>query len=380
MDALISANQTWSLWALLLGAAALGLWTERTRWGARFSGALVAMLAGFVMSNLKLIPPAAPVYATVWTYLVPLAIPLLLLHADLKRVVRESTQTVIAFGIGAIGTVLGVLVAFLFVPLGAQAWQVAAVFTATYMGGAGNYAATADAVGLGAGALRSAGAAADQLMVMAYLTVLFALPALRHLRRRYREHTPQRWGTTTVIVGAESRTGARVNLPGIATALTMAAAICAVGYFAQARVHWQGTALLVIAVLSLLVAGVFTRRLQQIDGTEEMGTLLMLILFATIGAGANVGVVLELGPLLFIYAAVVLAVHLAVILVAGWFARLSLPEIVIASNADMGGALTAAAMAAARRWDALVVPAVVCGAIGFAIGPHLGALLGHWLH
>ncbi|MEJ2509191.1 MAG: DUF819 family protein [Gammaproteobacteria bacterium] len=380
MDTLIAANQTWALWTVLLAAAALGLWAERTRWGARFSGAIVTLLAGFALSNLKVIPVSASVYETVWQFLVPLAIPLLLLHADFKRVVRESGPTVAAFGIGAVGTVVGTLVAFYFVPMGEHAWQVAAVFSATYVGGAANTALTADAVGLVPGTLRSAIGAADQLMVAAYLLVLFTLPTLRHLRRQYREHTPQRWGTTTVIVGAESRSGARINLPGVATALSLAAGICALGYFAQARLHWQGTAVVVIALVSLLVAGVFARRLQPVDGPAELGTLLMQLLFATIGAGAHVGTVLVLGPLLFIYAAVVLAVHLAVILVVGRFARLSLPEILIGSSADMGGVPVAAAVAAARRWDALVVPAVICGALGYAIGPHLGALLGHWLH
>jgi len=379
MDTLISANQTWALWTALLAAAALGLWAERTRWGARFSGAIVTLLAGFALSNLKVIPVSAPVYEIVWQFLVPLAIPLLLLHADFKRVVRESGPTVAAFGIGAVGTVVGTLVAFYFVPMGEHAWQVAAVFSATYVGGAANTAPTADAVGLVPGMLRSAIGAADQLVVAAYLLVLFILPTLHHLRRQYREHTPQRWGTTTVIVGAESRSGARINLPGVATALTLAAGICALGYFAQARLHWQGTAVVVIALVSLLVAGAFARRLQPVDGPAEIGTLLMQILFATIGAGAHIGTVLALGPLLFIYAAVVLVVQLAVILVVGRVARLSLPEILIGSNADMGGVPTAAAMAAARRWDALVVPAVICGALGYAIGPPLGALLGHWL-
>jgi len=380
MDALIPASQTWALWAVLLAGASLGLWTERTRWGARFSGATVSLLAGFVLSNLGVIPTASPVYADVWHFLVPLAVALLLLHADLKGVLREMGPTLIAFAIGALGIMLGIVVAFYFVPLGERAWQVAAVFAASYLGGPANLAPSAAAVGLGPGPWLSAVEAAQRLMLAGYLLVLFALPTLRHLRRRYREHMPQRWGTTTVIVGAESRTGARINLPGLATGLTLAAAICTAGYLAQARLPWPGTALVVIVAAGLVVAALFARRLQLVEGTEELGLLSVQLLFVTLGAGAHVATVLALGPLLFIFAAVVLVVHLAVLLLAGRVARTSLPQIVIGSNAGMGGPLAAAAMAAARRWDALVAPAVVCGALGQAVGPPLGVLIGHWLH
>ena len=60
---LISADQHWALWAVLLASAACGLWAEKTRWGAKISGAVVSILTTFVLSNCLLIPSSAPVVA-----------------------------------------------------------------------------------------------------------------------------------------------------------------------------------------------------------------------------------------------------------------------------------------------------------------------------
>ncbi|HET19361.1 MAG TPA: DUF819 family protein, partial [Chromatiales bacterium] len=112
MSVLIAPDQHWALWAVLIGAAAFGVWAERTSWGARLSGAVLAIGFTFVLSNLRVIPVDAPAYGVVWSYFVPLAIPLLLLNADMKRVIRESGPTLFAFAAGAVGTVIGTLAAF----------------------------------------------------------------------------------------------------------------------------------------------------------------------------------------------------------------------------------------------------------------------------
>ena len=98
-----------------------------------------------------------------------------------------------------------------------------------------------------------------------------------------------------------------------------------------------------------------------------------------IGASANIMVVLEFGPKLFGFAALILTIHLIFLLFGGWLFRLDLSELVIASNANMGGPTTAAAMAVARRWQTLVMPAILCGTLGYAIATFVGTALGHWL-
>jgi len=375
MGTLIRPDQHWALLAILLSAGAFGLWAERTRIGARLSGAVIAIGTTFVLSNVGVIPASAPVYGMVWSYLVPLAIPLLLFKADLRRILREAGPTLLAFIAGAVGTVVGTVVAFHLLPLGAEGWKLAGIFCATYVGGSMNYVAVAAALKLHSGDLLSAGVAADNLVMTLYFLLLFALPEIPWLRRRYLDRVK----VADVDTNGGYWENRAISLHDLAASVAVAAAACALGYGIAAWMGWQGGGILVLTALVVVAATLFPRQIGRLGGAEETGTLLMQVFFAAIGASANIGVVLRVGPILMVFAATILLVHLVLILLAGKAMGLDLVEIVIASNANMGGPTTAAAMAVARRWESLVIPAILCGTLGYATATFIGVAVGRWL-
>ena len=66
--------------------------------------------------------------------------------------------------------------------------------------------------------------------------------------------------------------------------------------------------------------------------------------------------------------AILLVVHGIVTFGLGAIFKLSLPELITASNAAILGATTAPALAAAKGWKDLVTPGVLVGVFGYALG------------
>ncbi len=374
---LIGASNHWGLWAILFVIAAFSLWAEKTKIGSKLSAVVIAIAAAFVLSNLSVIPTDAPAYNMVWSYLVPLAIPLLLFKANLRKIIKEAGPTLIAFFFGAIGTILGTFIAFEIFTLGPEGWKLAGIFCSTYVGGSMNYVATAAALKLNAGDLLTAGVAADNLVMAAYFVLLFALPSVAILKKLYPTKHDDKANTVDEDVKMEETQ--KPDLFNMAKGLAVGLTICAVGFGLSDFINIQGSGILIITAIVVALATFFPKQIGTIEGADQIGAMLMQIFFVVIGASANISVVLRVGPVLFFFAAVILLVHLIFILAAGKIFKLDLAEIVIASNANMGGPTTAAAMAVARKWKDLVIPAVLCGTLGYAIATFVGVAIGNLL-
>ncbi len=379
--AIIGPDQAWMLWAILILSATFGIWAEQyTKWGNKLSAVVVSILITFLLSNLYIIPTKAPTYGIVWSYLVPLAVPLLLFKANIRRIIKEAGPTLIAFGIGSVGTVIGTYIAFKTIPLGEEGWKLAGIFCSTYIGGSMNYVATSQALHLHSGDMLTAGVAADNLVMTIYFLILFALPGVGFLRKHYKNVHQQNAENLEETDIFEENGNENPNLLDMGKALSIGLLAAAISFYLQHLIGIQGSAILIITLLVVVVATMFPKQMNAIRGADQIGTFLMQIFFAAIGASANIFVVMKVGPILFLFAGLILFVHLIFILIFGRFFNLDLAEIVIASNANMGGPTTAAAMAVGRRWKSLVIPAILCGTLGYAIATFIGVGMAYWLH
>lgn len=399
MNSFISPDNTWVLWAFLTGWAAFSIYLEQKyAWASKISGAIIALIGAMVLSNLKVIPTQAPAYDQVWGYVVPLGITLLLFQCDIKKIWKESGRLLIIFLISSIGTMLGAIIGFLalrnIIP---NLNMVAAMMSGSYIGGGVNFAAIASAFEV-PGDLVSAAVIADNLLMALYFFVLISIPSIALFRKAFKHphiDEVEKIGSNSDSTIASKYWGKKeMSLKDIAFAISFAFIIVAVSNeianlfkaiipTSNAVLSILNTLLsnhyLIITTLTMLLATFFSKTFSNIKSAQEIGTFLMYIFFVVIGVPASIPLILQKSPLLLVYCVVMVVVNMLVTFIGAKIFKFDLEEAILASNANIGGPTTAAAMAISKGWNKLVGPILIVGTLGYIIGNYFGILIGNIL-
>lgn len=386
----IPPDQHFAVAGVLFAIACFGFWAEKQRWGKLVTGAVWAILAAILASNLGLIPKDAPVYGFVFKYLVPALIPLFLIHADVRRIIAESGRVGIAFVLACIGTATGAIVATLVLDLGVREGDLAGIFTGTYTGGSVNYAAVIQSTGFDDANVISAATAVDNLMSALFLAGLALMPASAWLMAQFapRDHSEgeeeEASYKETEVSGFSLAAVLTYSLlvVAISDALVLGLNTVAEGAFPFSSLRY-----IFITLFSVIPATLVPKQMKKLHGGQSLGLVLAFVFFAAIAAGADVAKLLGTAPILLAYVVLLLLIHGVIVFAggalitrlavkasgndqSGW--ALSLPELITASNAAILGATTAPALAMARGWKGLVTPGVLVGVAGYIVGTPLG--------
>lgn len=398
---LVGADNTWVLWAICAAGAAGAIYLEQKyTWAAKASGAIVALVMALILSNLGIIPTASPVWDTVWSYVVPLSLPLLLMQCNVRDMGKDSLRLLGIFLCGSVGTMAGALIGFAvlgnFIP---ELNALAGVFTGTYIGGSVNFAALGEAFGV-TGEMLSAATVADNLLMALYFFVLVMIPGIGFFRKHYKHPHQDAVESGTADSDAEGTAAAaywgrkEISLKDIALAVAVAFVIVAVsgivadflaGVIPTSNPVLSmlntlfGNMYLWIATISMICATAAPGFFGEIRGTNEMGTFLIYLFFFVIGVPASIPLIVRNSPLLLVFAAIVVIVNMLFSLVLGKIFKFDLEEILCASNANIGGPTTSAAMAVSKGWTKLVGPCLIVGTIGYVIGTYCGLIIGSLL-
>ncbi|MDF2676885.1 MAG: hypothetical protein K0Q97_1198 [Bacillota bacterium] len=391
-------EDTLALWTILVAWAAVSIYLEqRYNWAAKISGAIIGLLGALILANLKIIPTESPVYDAVWGYIVPLAVPLLLFKADLRKIWKESGRTFLAFNIGAVGTLLGAIIAsFLLAKFIPETNKAAAMMTGSYIGGGINFVAMSDAFQATKNQVNAL-IVADNLNMAIYFMVLMIIPATSFFRKHYGhpyEDKVELADKSAAGVAGQTKAGSywgkkEISLLDMAKALGTTFVIVFVSTEISKAINATaapalikgifGSKYLLLTTITCILATAFPKFLGEIRGAQEIGTFMIYIFFVVIGAPADLKVIIMQSPILLVFCLIIVIVNMAVTFGVGKIFKLNVEELCIASNANVGGPTTAAAMAIAKGWEDLVLPAMLVGVYGYVIGNYVGLFVGTWL-
>jgi len=389
MNSLVSPNDHWVIWTFLVGMATLSLYLEeRFAVVKKITGAVVALLSGMIVSSAGILPTESPSYDVVWNYVVPLALPLLLLKTDVRTMFRESGRLMGAFHISALGTIIGGVVAVaLLHAFVDQLERIAPAMVGSYIGGSVNFVALVSMFDPPKDIV-SATLVADSGVMAIYFIVLISLPGMAIVRRFFPSTAATLRITGKPADGEDEnywkpRPIALLDI-GKSLAIAFVIALLSVkisGLFDADEMPVLvrmilGQQYLLLTTFSVLFPIVFPRTARKLAGNEELGTFFIFVFFVMIGLPASLTKVLFEAPVMILFCAIILFFNFVVTLGLGKLCKYELEELVLAGVVTSGGPMNGVAIAISKNWRALIFPSLMVGIWGYVIGNYLGYLIG----
>ena len=372
-----------ALCAIIAAATALAFWLDyRFAALSKVGASLLAIAFGAALSNTGVVPASSEVYDAVLGPVTSLAIAWLLLSVNLGDLKKAGPRMVGAFGLAVAGTVLGAFVAAAVYQarFGDDTWRIAAAMTGTYSGGSVNFISVGRAAGF-SGPLFAGATAADNVVTALWLAVTLVLPIW--LRRFY--PAPTRSDASATSAEQSSTPASRYQhhpyfvLEGMSAART--ANLVAVGLALVLASEWLGQlvpgvpAILWLTTLALMLG--HSPLFREAPGAMQLGSVGLHFFFVLIGVLSRFSEIVAVGLEVLFFTLIVVGVHGIVVFGAGKLLRLDMGSIAVASQASVGGPSSALAVAVSREWRHLVLPGVVVGLLGYAVGTYLGLGVGY---
>ncbi len=394
-----------ALATVIAAATALAFWLDyRFRTLAKVGASMLAIIFGAILSNAGLVPVSSPVYDAVIGPVTSVSIALLLLSVDLRDLAKAGPRMVGAFAVAVLGTMAGALLAAAVYGshFGDDTWRIAGALTGTYSGGSLNFVSVGREVGL-TGTLFAGLNAADAVMTALWLAATLMLPVwLGRFYAPVSEEGQDRAngsgagnGRTGEAGGATAGDAPAGNAPAAdapadaserrrhhpyfvregSSALSIAGLVAA-GMILVFLSEWLGQvvpgipSILWLTTLALVLG--HSPLCRDARGAMQLGSVGLHFFFVLIGILSRVSEIVAVGAEVFVFTLIVVAVHGVIVFSGGKLLRLDVGTISVASQAAVGGPSSALAVAISREWRHLVLPGVVMGLFGYAVGTYLG--------
>ncbi|NNF05009.1 MAG: DUF819 family protein [Rhodothermales bacterium] len=352
--------------------------------------ALLVILVTAVAANAGLLPTGStperpvPAYGFIFSVVAPLAIFWLLLPVNLRDVLKAGLPMIGLFLLGSIATAVGGICGMWVidgrVAIG-ENWQaLGGMFVGTYTGGSVNFNALALNYGVvEEGVLYGGAVVVDNIITTVWMIVTLAIPRL------FAHIWPKRAGASDEILMGEATTGEEIDTETVHPldlGIVLALGFGGVWLADLLAAYTPGIpSVIILTALALVIAQI--PGVSKLPGVRLLGMYAVYLFLAVIGAYADLGALAGIGDLgtsLLVFAVVTVTVHGLLIYSASLLLKIDPVIASVASQANVGGGASALALARSLGREDLVLPAVLIGSLGYALGTFLGFWVAeYWL-
>ncbi|MCP3959991.1 MAG: DUF819 family protein [bacterium] len=379
---LVSSPQ--GVFAILVAVCAFWFYVEqKTKWKLfeyipplLFIYLTPVLLNNVVIAGWSAIPTASPVYDVLKGFALPMMLCLLLLSIDVGAAVRIMGKGVIVMLIGTLGIMVGGMVAYFIVHrwLEPDAWMGFGALAGSWIGGTGNMAGAADALGTSPEQLGLA-VLADNVVYIVWLPILLGSKSLADRFNRWARVDK---GRLAAMEAAADREAKEELPPQMRQYLYLGVLAAAVTWLAtsvapklpEVRIWLEEPVLtasvwkiLIISTLGIMLS--FTNA-RHLPGSHNVAMAIVYVFVAGMGARASLAGLAQ-APVFLLGAFIWIFIHGAFCLAGAYALRVDVHTVAIASAANVGGAASAPVVAAAHR-EKLVPVSILMALIGYAVG------------
>lgn len=364
-------------------------WLVQTTFCRHLGTALLVIVLTALLANIGVLPTASnasPVYDVIFSYLAPISIFYLLLGVNLRDLKEAGLPMLLTFLIGSAGTLLGVVTGMWVVSgqesLGEFYRAIAGMFAGTYTGGGINFNAIALHYQITKqGALFAGAVAVDNIMTTIWMVVTIVLP-------KFISGVSNAAVSAPVVKLADAneevdRDTETLNPMDLAVMIGLGVVVLWISngvsaWFSDYAISVPSILILTTIALALAQIPFF----HQLRGSRLIGMFAVYIFLAVIGAYCEFAALSEIGTLgvtLLAFGGVLVLVHGVVVYGVGAFVSRDWELLSIASQANVGGSTSALALAKSFERADLLLPAILVGSLGNAIGTYLGFMVARFI-
>lgn len=365
---------------LCLGPRLMTFLCDRFRLLGMLGPVFLCYAAGFIMS---LVIPDTSLAMTLSEVLVPVAIPLILFSADFLSVKRLAKPTLRSFALVIVSVFCVTVVAyFIFRHTVPEAYKYAGMLIGLYTGGTPNLMAIGVALGVADTNIVLANASDVVVGGVYFLLLISVMPRLcRRFLRPFTmdakpvatedgEHLSENMQTR--FVPAKEPFSFRSILRRIPIVLLGVACLAVAAGLAILFTGELHVAVIMLVVTTLGIALSFVKKVREAPGSFTAGQYLILMFSFGIGLSFDFSILQKDSLLLFAMFAAAQFGSIFLHILLCRVAKIDADTALITSTAGIYGPAFIVPTANAMRNEMVILPGLICGILGYAIGNYLG--------